>query len=651
MSETVTFEAFHEQWLDDVIEGHPSTTELGHRFARKLILQWLDVDENTDDLIYCDGAGDGGIDIAFLRRAEETNVPGDAGAQSGAIEGDTWYLVQSKYGTAFQGATTLLSEATKVFDTLAGTRPNLSSLAQGLVERLRNFLGQASERDHLVLVFATETPLSQDQRRTLDDVLAIGRQRLGAVVDVEAVSIETIYLRTLEEESAPLVTLDIEASFTDCGQDLLVGPTPLLNLYDFLKAYSRQTGDLDGLYEKNVRRFLGNARKVNKAMRQTLQDTPELFGLYNNGITIVASNFQQLEAGKFRLHDPYIVNGCQTTRTIWEVCRQRLEAGGTGRSSTLAAWREKAARGVVVTKVVRVGTNGEAGLQQITRFTNSQNAVREKDFLALTSDFKRWADQMGREYGVYLEIQRGGWDSRRALQKQKPALTPQFSQYANAFDLLKVYGSGWLREAGMAFGKNSPFLPNGAIFRQIMDDGETGEPFGVDDLYAAYRLEQAANSYHFGRGAPEISRRQTRFLFYLIVLDLLKDVIIRANPATPATPKHLTRALLALAHPQNKGAFTLLLDAAVQAVDEYLNPQSEDSIFEEPVIQGEFNSDLNRYLKWEQLGKNEDVSPRLKALLASYRKALGQKGIGQQQSSPRDVITAAITVGVLAGGN
>jgi len=98
----------------------------------------------------------------------------------------------------------------------------------------------------------------------------------------------------------------------------------------------------------------------------------------------------------------------------------------------------------------------------LTRYTNSKNAVREKDFLALTSDFKTWARQMAERYGVYLEIQRGGWDSRRALQKQHPDLR-QFSQMANAFDLLKVYGAGWLGEAGVAFGKNPPFLPNGAI--------------------------------------------------------------------------------------------------------------------------------------------------------------------------------------------
>ena len=43
----------------------------------------------------------------------------------------------------------------------------------------------------------------------------------------------------------------------------------------------------------------------------------------------------------------------------------------------------------------------------VTRYTNSQNAVREKDFLALTSDFRSWQTEMASKYDIYLEIQRG----------------------------------------------------------------------------------------------------------------------------------------------------------------------------------------------------------------------------------------------------
>src|SRR5437764_1066316 len=89
------FTAYHEEWLRDVQAGNPSTSELGHRFARKLITQWLDIEESADDIVYCDGAGDGGIDLAYLQRAD--NVEGEG--QEGFSEGDVWYLVQSKYGS------------------------------------------------------------------------------------------------------------------------------------------------------------------------------------------------------------------------------------------------------------------------------------------------------------------------------------------------------------------------------------------------------------------------------------------------------------------------------------------------------------------------------------------------------------------------
>jgi hypothetical protein len=47
------------------------------------------------------------------------------------------------------------------------------------------------------LVFATEEPLTNAQRKTLRDVRAMGRDRLGPIFDVEAVAIDTIYRRTL----------------------------------------------------------------------------------------------------------------------------------------------------------------------------------------------------------------------------------------------------------------------------------------------------------------------------------------------------------------------------------------------------------------------------------------------------------------------
>lgn len=630
MSLNPTFEDYRQEWLADVQHGTPSTTKLGHRFARKLITQWLDLDEATDDVVYCDGAGDGGIDVACLHRADAPDVQdGD-----GQLEGDVWYLVQSKYGSAFRGTSTLIEESQKVLDTLGGSRPNLSSLAQGLQHRLFVFRQQASELDRLVLVFATEEPLTEGQKRALDDIRAVGRSRLGPMFDVEAVSIKTIYQRLLDEIAVgERVKIPLEAELAASGQDLLVGAISLFNLYDFLKSYRSRVGDLDQLYEKNVRRFLGNRGKVNKAMQQTLKQSPEQFGLYNNGITIVVEDFEH-DRGQLSLLEPYVVNGCQTTRTVWEVFHQRLESGGTGVSVEQQNWRNKAKQGVVVAKIVKVGAAGDALLQDITRYTNSQNAVREKDFLALTSDFRTMARQMGDKYGVFLETQRGGWESQSAYQRQHPG-EKQFSEHTNAFDLLKVYGAGWLGEPGTAYGRNAAFLPTGSVFRRVFSAQPTDEPFSVEDLYAAYRVQQSADGYGFGRGADKPSRRQTRFLFYMVALDVLRGIMTYANLDTG--PKSLTGALLKLYTPGHEEAAKAFTDAAIEVVDEYMTQGSEESVYDEPAFRNTFNSDLNGYLKWDQLSKSDASSPNLRGLLAIIKRTLGRGS-----PSPRELILAAI---------
>src|SRR4051812_35686464 len=105
---------FKTEWLTSITAGDPSTVELGRRFAVKLVEQWLDRDSDGVEVIYCDGTGDGGIDAAWLDEGDSAvSGPDDA-----VSSGDTWYLVQSKYGSAFAGVGTVLEEGQKLVDTL-----------------------------------------------------------------------------------------------------------------------------------------------------------------------------------------------------------------------------------------------------------------------------------------------------------------------------------------------------------------------------------------------------------------------------------------------------------------------------------------------------------------------------------------------------
>ena len=637
MVEVVGFDEFKVQWLSDIIAGEPSAIELGHRFAQKIFTQWKNISDTSNDLIYTDGPGDGGIDLAYLEHAENLM---DLSSDVSEDISDTWYLIQSKYGSAFHGRDTLIAEGQKIIFTLESINANsVSTQTKNLVARINQFRRNAysyEKKERIVVVFATEKPLSDIEYQALDNVRLLGQEKLGSLFDVEAVSLETIYRNTLDDMAAAdqaRVHASIEGKLTQSGGNLLIGSLTLPNLYNFLKNYRSQTGDLDQLYEKNVRLFLGGRRAVNKNMRATLVDNPEHFGLYNNGITLVVKDFEDLQNGHWKLLEPYVVNGCQTTRTIWEVFQQKLEGGGHGIDPILDEWKGRTENGVIVAKIVRVGNGDENLLHNITRYTNSQNAVSEKDFVTLEESFHTWKKKIAEKYSLFLEIQRGGWDSQQAYQRQNPS-SKQFTLWANAFDLLKVYGAGWLRQPGVAFGRNAAFVPGGTLYREIVEKQHM--PFGVEDLFATYKLQQITNKYGFGRGAKKISRRLTRYLFYFVVLDLLRDVLGKAG--LPTTRPDLTQCLVSLFLHSDQTAINELLDAAIGVIDEYLTQDEqsdEDTIFQEAVFKED--NDLNRFLKRDKLGQKEQT-PILFDLLTSNKRSMGRG-----QRSTRDLIIEVIS--------
>ncbi len=213
-----------------------------------------------------------------------------------------------------------------------------------------------------------------------------------------------------------------------------------------------------------------------------------------------------------------------------------------------------------------------------------------------------------------MEIQRGAWEARRAYQKQNPLALPQYTEPANAFDLLKAYAAGWLIEPGIAYGKNPPFAPGGSLFNKIVN--EAG--FGTNSLFAAYQLQKLAARYGFGRGATKPSRGQTRYLFMMVVVGLVKDSLIQLERKSEKTD--LVKAVQALAH---AGLLEHYGDAAVDVIDDYLVQGGDDTIYLEPEYKK--TNALNAFLKSEKLGKTDEFSPNLRTQI-SLAKKIFRKG-------------------------
>ena len=498
-----------------------------------------------------------------------------------------------------------------------------------MLEKLTNFRASASERDQICLVYATVEPLTPEQQRTLDYVRAMGRDKLGALFDVSAISVRTIYDDQAEETELATrqhLTFGLNGHLTQAGDDLLVGSVSLTDLYAFLKTYRTRTGTLDQLYEKNVRRFLGGRVKVNRGIQTTLREAPEKFGLFNNGITVTVSDFNIAGSGTYNLVQPYVVNGCQTTRSIWEVLSNKLDAGGSGNNPQLDAWRARAEKGCVVTKVAKVGTEGEALLRDIpgtpiarTRFANATSSPS-------TRDLRLGIVNSTTSIICISKSNVAGGDSQRAIQKQNRA-GRKFSRFASALDLTKVYGAIWLAEPGLAFGKNPPFLPNGSVFTRMIAEQSGERPFGARDLYAAYLLLNGKRM-NFGRGGST-ARRQTESC------TTSYSSTCYAMPSKEQHPSGLretTDAVIHLLDEQND-AGKLLEEMAAALIDNYLTESNENSVFHEEKFRDPngFNFDLNAFLKWEQLGRSLNQTACLQAQLHFQKQFMGMSQSGAAQ--------------------
>lgn len=127
------------------------------------------------------------------------------------------------------------------------------------------------------------------------------------------------------------------------------------------------------LLEKNVRTFLQFKGKVNKEIRRTLREQPDMFFSYNNGISTTASNIELKEVDGVlyitRLFDWQIVNGGQTTASI---------------AASISDREVDLSKVYVPMKisVIRDKDHSDEIVKAISTYANSQTAIKNSDFSA-----------------------------------------------------------------------------------------------------------------------------------------------------------------------------------------------------------------------------------------------------------------------------
>ncbi len=143
------------------------------------------------------------------------------------------------------------------------------------------------------------------------------------------------------------------------------------------------------LLEKNVRSFLQVKGAVNKGIRDTLANEPDMFLAYNNGISVTADSvtISKAESGEAyisKIRDMQIVNGGQTTASIFNITKDK------NRSADLSK--------VFVQMKISVVTSEEKMdevVHRISECANTQNKIQMADFSS-NDPFNRKLEELSR---------------------------------------------------------------------------------------------------------------------------------------------------------------------------------------------------------------------------------------------------------------
>lgn len=240
------------------------------------------------------------------------------------------------------------------------------------------------------------------------------------------------------------------------------------------------------LLEANVRSFLNVTGKVNKGIRDTLQNSPERFMAYNNGIVVVADEAHlgttsEGGTGILWLKGMQIVNGGQTTASIYF----------TKKKSPDTDLRRVRVPAKIIVLRSRDAVAEESLISDISRFANSQNSVKQSDLsankpfhvemekLALTT---YCPDGVGR---WFYERAAGSYNTMLAREGTTPARRKQLknvvtppSRKITKTDLAK-YVNAWNRRPDLvSLGSQKNFEKFMEGFREA--DGET--PAALPDV-------------------------------------------------------------------------------------------------------------------------------------------------------------------------
>ena len=231
----------------------------------------------------------------------------------------------------------------------------------------------------IILTNAQISKLVADKKEIDDDIdlpLTIDIWDIKRIYDLESSQTKSEAIEIdLREWGGPIPSLQATESEELTSYLCVVNGQTIAALYDKYGAR---------LLEANVRSFLQFRGKINKGIRKTIKTEPEYFFSYNNGLTATASDVEYDKSKQIitKINNLQIVNGGQTTASL--LMTQKKDRADLSKIQVQ-----------LKLNVVSEAKSDEL-ISNISRFANSQNAIKDSDFFS-NHPFHRTLERLSRQ--------------------------------------------------------------------------------------------------------------------------------------------------------------------------------------------------------------------------------------------------------------
>ncbi|HDR7509363.1 TPA: AIPR family protein [Bacillus toyonensis] len=304
-----------------------------------------------------DGFNDNGIDAIFIDESKQK-----------------LFVVQSKLvhnGQNSPAKGDVLSFIKGFNNLMDGDSSNFNEKIKAKFSQIETALDTPGYTYELILIYTGSQKISVDVDDSLKE-LEKDYNQVSDIVRTNVIDLGTIHRAIAYSNGGKPIDLDI--SILDYGKIML----PHFAIYGRISAeeiamWYENYGD--DLFAKNLRRYKGDS-ELNQAIQKSIAATPENFWYFNNGVTILCNKINQKgkgsgskELGHFYCEGISVINGAQTVGNI-----HYAQKNG-------AAVNEAS----VLVRFISLENSDDVleFSREVTKATNSQNRIVNKDFAAL----------------------------------------------------------------------------------------------------------------------------------------------------------------------------------------------------------------------------------------------------------------------------